>query len=108
MADVIIYLLVAIGHFQRGEITDAHIDRALQMKGEFNETFDVEQDFIMRAGIVMKYILRTSSNILDCIVLVEAWLNRETGEDVWYFVREKMEFNKKRPYLHGFNTDGSI
>ena len=109
MADVAILLLVQIGHFH---LQDESYEHALAILADedFKDSYAgrLNGDFVHDAGEVMKMVLVVEEPI-ESMLILKAWFNREfPDEDFWYYVKEKMDYNRTRPYLHGYHYDMTV
>lgn len=103
LADVVIYLLILISKYD-DEIPDISRDRYQA----------IPDDFVMAAGYLISHLQTCETigvsvfNAVRCIDYIERWMYNVTGDDLEYFVEQKMKFNKLRPYRHGRNNDPTL
>lgn len=95
MADVVIFLMQAIYLF---DIDTKERHHAVNLIGE---------DFVNSAGTIMQNILEASEypeELLNVISNIEEWMKRETGDDLRWWIENKIRYNRLRPYKHGLKN----
>lgn len=111
LADAAIYILVAAGNINAdftvpNRTTEYAIRRLI---GDRNGDFiTVAANIIYTLTDVNRYDNDLWSSLLSYIDYLTLWLEQLTGEDLEYYIREKMAYNQQRPYRHGRDNDPTL
>lgn len=105
LADVMIYLMIALYFFNKPK----------RLKLMYPYIKKHTDDFVESAGIIIPFIYKSDDEMmrfeeyfLAIYEWMKDWLDDLTGEDLDFYIHEKMMFNKLRPYRHGRKDDPTL
>lgn len=111
IADAAIYVLVAAGNINADftvpeRMTEHEIQRLIgYCDGDFITT---AANIVHSLTCIKRYDNDFWRVLLSYIDYLTLWLEQLTGEDLEYYIREKMLYNKRRPYRHGRDNDPTL
>lgn len=107
LADVAIYLLVAAGNLEADFSEMERVPRHALSYGMKNE------DFVCLAGYLMSELTDPRHEdiqytIFSLLNYLDVWFEEVLNQSLEYWICEKMEYNKLRPYRHGRKDDPTL